>query len=513
MKIPELLNLINELVNNKELTPSEKKSLSSQIKRQYAITLKDLRCNGKEISIGNLRRLIAPLIKNYESVKDLNSINEILQTMIEDLDTAYIPSKREDFEIKKEKEKEKIKKEKEKLYAVILGNPGTNVDGMSSEYISKIIRRKLTEEQGINRDDIINVLTMQSKNMYLDIEEYQKLINDSVIEYLSTNPNGKKFSNPKVLDIFQSLASSYKIQGNFDKVKEIYEQALRIKTLENTPQYKDLKNNYDKFLEFLEMKSDFDDKRFDSFEDLMKSLTVKFTGDDIFIKGTREMPPNPLPNPPQDIYVMPVEKRLEGLKSLVHSLKRDDEKYDIVECEVGKDAYEGYVILKIENANVSLFENFNEENDRIYIVKNEVIDQVKQLTKNDAGHLDGVERVNHTEDFVSYCNRLISKTKRLIRKTQDGIRPLDDDEIGFYIPQEDEQIDPSNNGEVSISKEDEQSSQSDSNEEVSTDMIEAERRKAHENQKELEKLEQALVEIQKNTDKKIANILNGHSHE
>lgn len=509
MKIPELLSLIDELVSNDELTKSQKKSLASQIKKQYAITLRDLRYKGKEISIGNLRSLIKPLIENYESVKDLNSINEILQTMTEDLDTAYIPSQREGIG---------IDKEKEKLYAVILGNPGTNIDGMSSEYISKIIRRKLTEEHGINRDDIMNVLTMQSKNMYLNIEEYQKLINDSIIDYLSTNPNGDKFSNPKVFDVFQSLASSYKIQGNFDKVKEIYEQALRIKTLADTPQYRDLKNNYEKFLEFLEMKSDFDDKKFDSFEDLMKSLTVKFTGDDIFTKGTKGISPNPSPNPPQDSYAMPVEKKLEGLRRLVRSLRRDDEEYDIVECEVGKDAYEGYVILKIENANVSLFENFNEENARIYIVKNEMIDQVKPLAKNDAGDLDGVERVNHTEDFGGYCKRLISKTKKLIRETQVGIRPLDDDEIVFDsdlldIPPEDEPPAQGNEENGDISQEDEQPIQGDDGDkDIPLDMVEAERRKAHENRVKLEKMEQKLVEIQENTDKKIENVQNQNEH-
>ena len=213
MKIPELLNLINELVSNEKLTKKERNSLASNIKKQYGITMKDLRYSGREISIRNLRSLIRPLIENYDSVKDLNSINEVLQTMAEDYDTSYITT---------ERDQKSVGKEKEKVYAIILGNPGTTIDGMSSEYISKIIKRKLTEEQGINRDDIMNVLNMQAKNMYLNIEEYQKLINDSVISYLTSNQNGERFSNPKIFGVFQSLASSYKIQGDFDKVKEVY---------------------------------------------------------------------------------------------------------------------------------------------------------------------------------------------------------------------------------------------------------------------------------------------------
>lgn len=509
MKIPELLSLIEELVSNKKLTPKERKSLASNIKKQYGITIKDLRCSGREISIINLRSLINPLIKNYNSVKDLNSVNELLQTMAEDYDTSYITT---------EKDQSSVGKEKEKVYATILGNPGTTIDGMSSEYISKIIKRKLTEEQGINRDDIMNVLDMQAKNMYLNIEEYQKLINDSLISYLTYNSNGEKFSNPKIFGVFQSLASSYKIQGNFDKVKEVYEQALRIKSLENTQEYRELKNKYEKFLDFMEMKRNFEDKRFDSFEDLMKSLTKKFTKDSIFPSGKGTSPsPNPnSPILPHSNYIMPVGKKLEGFRRLVNALKRNNEDYDIVECELGAEAYDGYVIFKIENANVSIFENFNEVNARIFVVKNEMIDQVKQLARNDAISLDGVEGTNHIENFDNYCRNLIKKTRQLIKQTQIGIAPPSDDEIVF----DDDILDsPSNKKETPIQpdngvvdntrREDEPR---DNEKTARLDKVEMERRKAHENRRELQILSEKLIEIQKSTDKEIANVLNQGEH-
>lgn len=511
MKIPELLNLINELVSNEELTKKERNSLASNIKKQYGITMKDLRYCAREISIRNLRSLISPLIENYDSIKDLNSINEVLQTMAEDYDTSYVTT---------EREKKSIEKEKEKVYAIILGNPGTTIDGMSSEYISKIIKRKLTEEQGINRDDIMNVLNMQAKNMYLNIEEYQKLINDSVISYLSSNQNGERFSNPKIFEVFQSLASSYKIQGDFDKVKEVYEQALRIKSLENTLEYEEFKINYEKFLDFMEMKRNFEDKRFDSFEDLMKSLTTKFTKDNIFThgNGNSSSPNSNTPTLPHNNYVMPVEKKLEGFKRLVNALKRHNEDYDIVECEVGKEAYDGYVIFKIENANVSILENFNEVNARIFVVKNEMIDQVKQLARNDAIALEGVEGANHVENFDNYCRNLIKKTRKLIRQTQIGIAPPSDDEIVF----DDDILDiPTDEQEVPIQQDDEianhdntrnEDETKDSEETVTLDNIEMERIKAHENRKELQRLEKTLEEIQKNTNERIANVLNQSEH-
>ena len=289
MKIPELIKLINEFVNGKDLTEKQKKSLGSKIKRNYNITVQELRASGQNISSENLRSIVRPLMDNYEDVKDYNAINEVMQAIAEDFKTANT---------RFDRRADGIEKEIERIYTVILGNQGTTIDGMSSEYISKIIRRKLTETDGINRDDIMNVLMMQSRNMYLDIGEYQKLINDSVISYLTNNQNGEKFSNPKIFKIFESLAGSYKVQSDFEKVKEIYEQALRIKSLEDTIEYKDLKKNYEKFLDFLEMRRNFEDRRFDSFEDLMNSLRTTFTSDDIFVKGNQGSNAGPGPVPP-----------------------------------------------------------------------------------------------------------------------------------------------------------------------------------------------------------------------
>lgn len=500
MKISELLNMINKLVNDKEILPRERKSLASNIKKQFGITIRELKRNGKEISIENLRNLIKPLIENYDSVKDLNSINEVLQTMAENYTTSHMTT---------EKDKKMAEIEQEKVYAIILGNPGTNIDGMPSEYISKIIKRKLTEEDGINRDDIMNVLIMQAKNMYLDIEEYQKLINDSVMECLASAENGKKFSNPKIFKVFQDFATSYKIIGNFDKVKEVYEQALEIKSLENTTEYNELKDSYEKFLDFLEMKRNFEEKKFDSFESLMKSLKTKFTQDNIFISGNKgySFPnPNP-PTIPHSSYVMPVEKKLEGFKRLVDALKKDDRSYDIVECEVGKDAYDGYVIFKIENANVSILENFNEVNARVFIVKNGMIDKVKQLARNDAIALDGVEAANHIENFDNYCKNLINKTRDLISQTQIGVVPHSNDEIGHDMSKMSttygKQEKPTDQNEK---MDDKTSENNDSEKTIKLDNIEIERKKAHKNREELQRLEKQLAEIQKSTSEKISGV-------
>ena len=517
MKINELEDLVKKFANSKNLSENERKSLASNIKRQFNITIQNYKSRGKKISFVSLKKLITPLIENYDDVKNYNSINEFIQIISKEMENASIQSK-----------KINIQNEIEKVHTFILGYPGTSTEGMSSEYISKIIRHKLTENDGINREDIINVLSMQSKNMYMNIEEYQKLINDSVIAYLSNNPRGQRFLNPKILSVFENLAASYKVQGNYEEAQKIYKKGLKITALQNTPEYMELRKKYNEFLDYLEMLRNFEERRFDSFENLMKSLKTKFTDQQIFKKGTnqREQRENDdeHPNEKKTIYIMPTELRLEGIRRLVNALKRDNMDYDIVECEVGKDVYDGYVIIKIKGTNVSIFENFNEETARLYVVKNEVIDIVKELAKNEAISLDGVEGVNHIERFDNYCGNLIAKTRRAIRETQIGLTPPNEEELRFLdedivdidteatvqgdvtetekIKENEDEI-KENNDEIK-DKEKKEKDKSNTKEPISE--IEIERQKAHKNREYLKQLEAEIERIQREANEKIVEI-------
>ena len=489
--------------------------MASNIKRQYNIIIQKYKSNGKKISFISLKKLITPLIENYDNVKNYNSINEFIQAVSEEMKNSSVPSK-----------KTNIENEIEKIHSVILGYPGTTTKGMSSEYISKIIRLKLTENEGINREDIINVLSTQSKNMYMNIEEYQKLINDSVIEYLSNNPRGQRFLNPKILSIFGNLAASYKVQKNYKEAQRIYKNGLRITTLQNTPEYAELKKKYDEFMDYLEMLRNFEDRRFDSFENLMESLNKRYVEEPIFRRGTNQRVPrdneDDLPRERKPVYVMPVELRIQGIRRLVNALKRENLDYDIVECEFGKDAYEGYVVLRIEGTNVSIFENFNEGNSRLYIVKNEAIDTVKKLTKNEAISLEGVEGVNHIENFENYCRNLIAKTKKAIRETQIGINPPNEDELTF-LDEDIADIDTelTDQGEASeigeIEEIKENSDETKEKEEMAKDKenthgcmseIEIEKQKAHKNREYLKQLEAEIEKIQREAAERIAKIKN-----
>lgn len=538
MKIPELIDLINEFVSGKDLATEEKlnekqkKSKASNIKRQYNMLIQNKKASGKKIQLRDLRKLMAPLLENYQEVSKYEPINETLQLMAEDIRESNITTQRD---------KDNMENEIATIYTSILGNPGTSTKGMTSEYISKIIAKKVADADDINRDDIMNLLIMQSQNMYLDIEQYQNLINASVIRFLSTNKDGIKFTNPKVFKVFESLAASYKVQGDFEKVKEVYEKALRLKSLENTIEYQEIKEKYEDFLKYMDLKKNFDDKRFDSFEDLMDSLNVKFSDDGIF-RTEKERKDSSDDNPQnskqsRSNYVMPVGKKMEGFKRLVRSLKKDNPDYDILECEIGKDLYAGYVIFKIENANVSILENFNAVNARIFIVKNEQIDQVRKLARNEAIGLDGVEAANHIENFENYCRNLIRKTKTLIRQTQVGIAPPTEEELAYdddslidsyadisseqaqvVNKEDDDEQEKAENKEMAREQEeiDDKSDTEDKEEvhdEISQDMVEEERKKAHKKREYVKELKARIERIQKETEEKIAKVKNGKSEE
>ena len=504
MDIPTLKKHINDLVNGENISDKGKKSLASSIKKGYNIYIKDLRSNGYNISRDNLQELVSPLIKNYDKVKNIPTINEFMQIIANDYKTLDVS--------------EKNLNEIDNIYKVILGNPGSSVDGMSSEYISKIISMKLADQSEINREDILNILIMQSENMYIDIDEYQKLINNSIIAYLTNSSDGQEFANPKVFAIFESLASSYKVSEDFNKVKETYLQALKIKSLKDTPEYQDLEKHYSEFLDYLEMKRNFEDRRFDSFAELMKSLTATFTADDIFVqgKGNRSFNSNNRSSTQSD-YIMPTKLRLEGFKRVLNSLKREDDSIDCIEYELGKDKYDGYVILKIKGTNISFFENFNEINARIFVVQNAMIDKIKNLTRTDAIHIEGCEGTNHIENFENYCNNLkrkalqmIDQTKRKSTKNDKNLKFNTNKNIkqqsSTSIIQGKQQSSADNNKNSSDNLESIKENKTLNIDNEKIDIVEKEREKARKNREYYMQLEQEIEKIRKETEEKISEI-------
>ena len=95
MEIQKLVELVETFIEEKDITEKEKKSRAANIKKQYKITLQELKANGRIISFQDSQRLMKPLIENYDWVKDNNSINETLQSMAEELKFVFQASDKE----------------------------------------------------------------------------------------------------------------------------------------------------------------------------------------------------------------------------------------------------------------------------------------------------------------------------------------------------------------------------------------------------------------------------------
>ena len=526
MSINEIEQLMKKLVEDNSLSDKEKKSLSSKIKRSYNIKKQELKAKGNNFSFESLNKLLSILISNYDKLKNNEIINEIMQEIAEDY-SQLSPNKKNTPDV--------IDRKVLLIYTHILGNPGTHTNGMTSDFISNIIRLKQTENETLNSEDILNILAMQSKNMYLDIAEYQKLINRTVIAYLNYNINGHSFTNPKILKIFENLAASYKISEEFDKVKEIYEQALSMNLLKNTPEYKELEKHYHEFLEFMISRANAGEGKYNSVEEFTNSLKTTVSEQGLFVKGTR----NPSNTPSQRTntsYIMPVEDRIRAIEILLYKLKEKNPKCDTIEKVVFPDdesTYSNYIQIKIKGTNISILENFVEDNPRIFVLKDESIDQIRPLSRWDALKVEGVEGLNHIENFENYCYNLYRAVMKLIRETT-PIRNQEDPDIRFgeddsiFTPSvpidtdeleksPDETIERENSEEIVDKDENQVDGEGKDKIEVKAesepepepkpkDIVEAERQKAHKNRKYLRQLEAEIEKIQMEAEEKIAKI-------
>ncbi len=401
----ELDRLLDKLFLSKE---NEKKiKYSVEIKRKYNNVKRDLKSRGYEIPYEELSYIKTSFMSCIDKFADNRIINEFLQTLANDI----LTSKKAEGPLK-----EFIDEEVMEVYKNILGNPGTTTKGMSMDYLTRVINEKLNESDGINREDILSILEEVRNNEYLNEKDYQKLMEDTIIPRLTTNKNGQKISNKRILKIFDSLASSYKSSSDYDKVMDTYGQALNMGLLKGTPEYEEIQKHAEQFEAFLKMKSSFKDRRFESLEELMGSLKGELLAKKIFEKGKgKPRSKNDVVNPPKEKKVMPTEKKLEGLGNVIAFLKKEvDENIDLKEYSIGQNRYEGYVIFKVAGTDISIFENFNDKNNRVYLVKNEKIDEVVNLTKNEARVLDGVEVVNHVPNFDNYCQNFKEKVLRLM---------------------------------------------------------------------------------------------------
>jgi len=508
----QMRNLLEKLESTDELETSQKQKLASSIKRIYEMLKQKLLVNGSFFDRKELNSYIKKIIDNYEKVKDLKSINMLMQQIAEDYQ-EYLQD-------------ESVEKKVLLIHKTILGNPGTNIDGMTNEYIEDIIRLKLTDKDGINRDDVINLMMMQYKNMYDNIEEYQSLINSCVIDNFTYSRNGEIFKNPKILHIIERLASSYKVSEQFDKVEEIYKLAEGMSHLKGTPEYIELMKQYEEFKKFMRSRENANEIKFDSDKKISNGIKKIVAGQKLFIKGHRSKNKKHKgsTNP---VYIMPEEKREEAIDVILKKLQKINPDYNItegVEYSYDQSDLAFYIQFKIDGTNVSILENFVEDNPRFFIVKNECIDKIAPMSKWDALKVEGVIGRNHIQDFDKFCDNVVDSICELIQETspkkkevkykKQNTNPQASILNGFIggltdssesdEKNSDEELqtnatDSEKENDLSIPEDTESSTAEETNtktdeEPKDLDPVEAERRKAHEQQEYLRKLKARIAE-------------------
>lgn len=416
--------------NISQIKETKDKSIASKIKKYYNIYSQENRQLGT-LTMDKLNILARALLEDYDSLKQIDGINETLELIVKD------------YNLLKEERPELSSKIDEQIFNIhvnILGNPGTDVKGMDSEYLEKIIKRKVADENGFNRDDIFNILKQHSQNMYLDIESYQELINNTILPIVDQNIeyNLDTLQNPKVLDILSDLAKSYKAQNNLKQSMSIYSKGLALSRFEDTPEYEELKYEYNSLNEYMSTFSTIaypDSSTLESFLGSLEKIIVP--GMEIFTKpdgtGTRVTKPDSDPSEPS--YKMPTDKKLTAIYLLMQELKKQDPSINITKLQQGTDSFSSYVIFPIDNTNISILENINSEsNDAIYIIKNESIEDAIKLSRGKAKSLDSVETANHVEDFNNYLKNLFRKTFNALKETSPSEKF--EEPINFSLPEE-----------------------------------------------------------------------------
>lgn len=422
----DIIKAIKELIQG----GNDGNVLAAEIKRKYKLISK-----GKAEIDSEIKQIAETLFRNYGELSQYNAINEIILKIIQQYESS--------LENKSDEEKEKGKGKIFYMHARILGNPGTNSQGMSIEYIEQIVRWKIVKARGIDSEDLINLLEQQGQSMFGDIEAYQKLINDTIVNYIDLykREDGKSpISNCKVLKILLDLARSYRAQKKDAEALKIYEKGLRFKEFEGTDEYKEMADEYEKCKSCKEIlnqnfdvrnvPSDFEN--IGSYQEFLERLGVK-TGikvsrasvkifDGKSSKGEDQIPVQE-ENGTRQLNVMDNELKFKAMQRMVRGLRERGYKVEIKEVMVGKEGYKGYFVFPLDGTYISALEQFSEKrNAAFYLMKDSNREEIIRLTRTDARKRDDIGRAEHnTYDFEGYVEKMISEAIGLMN--QIGISP------------------------------------------------------------------------------------------
>lgn len=369
---------------------------------------------------------IIKLRSNDKVGNDVNTLNEIMQLVISELKQIMDSYK---------EETSKTEEMREKVFEAdvgLLGYAGTKVNDLPIQYIEKIVHAKIrNNEKRINSEDVLSLLTSAfdiallgknlgdgSKTKQVNLYDYQKLINSTLIPVIDKELNGniELINNPKVLEIINDLAFTYETEADFEKVQQLYEKVLQLKQFEDEYEYKRIKEKKNEVAEVMSEFSPLDINSMDAIENIMSKIFPIKDAHEGHKKGRTA----------KYIYKMSGLKKLYSILCVVKMLREDKEiNPEGVKISIGKmmcglaesRAYKGYIIMPIYGTNICLLENFNDkENNAIFVGQSdnlmEAISSSKQTIKKQHGFVD----VRHTRSsHGEYSEKLLSVIKNQIK--------------------------------------------------------------------------------------------------
>lgn len=447
-------------------TEDKEKTKSIELKKQFNL----LRRNG--ISESNLDTIRKQLMDNYDRLKDIKEINEILQLIT--MEYASIKKVEDNEEII-----DRLNQKINDINVSILGNNGTEMNGLSYKELEDIIKWKLedSDENLLNRDDIINMLQKcSSSNDYNTVMKYNNLIKNVVIPY--TENDIERITNPRTIGILKDLALYYMTQGDYENSKVIYEKCIEL--FDKLEDKEAIQEEFKKLLESKDIVKGFANKFSQIFVPLVPEIPEGSTLTDQFLslknvnnlsdieKGMKEniptervkkvipgveipRPNNPInpvvPNNGEEIEPKPnidpddklnepmtVQQKVEGIQYAIREngftirkmIKFNDsksEKSDLLrELQSKISDYQNYILIDIEELNVSLLECLTDDTKSLQIIPNEYLSEILQFEKVRDQKIKGSVTKNHR---VKTFGENLKAELDAIKKLRDEGKPID----------------------------------------------------------------------------------------
>ena len=225
-------------------------------------------------------------------------------------------------------------------------------------------------------------------------------------------------TKPKVLINILNIGRAYKAKGDFEEAFITFENGLNLIEQSYTDEYKRIEREYENLKEINE---NFKLKNFSSYDDFLKSIVLndKDIDIDVFSSKKKTQDKKDANNLTDEIYIMPTEDKIKAIGKMLAKLQKNNSEIEIKKIFIGNKEYKDYVVMPLESTDFSIFENFKTDNNlKLFFIKNNRIEIMKELTNPIVSKFNGVISVDHINSNENYISNLVEKADELIKETE-----------------------------------------------------------------------------------------------